>query len=282
MQSDKKTTPVRLDDITIIQMDSSSIYVTWKVFSGQGETAFAEILRSKSSDGPYSIVNRVNVTQGWYKDSDIYSQDRWAVYYYKVRVVDSSGRTIEYGPISLASSMDPMVSHIANHFPIYLRRAGLDILIFKKKGVGDERCQTCYDPELNKTTISNCPECGGTGYKGGFYSPIRTLAVVGIEQKSNQISTRKTQEAVIGGIFANFPVLSLGDFIYTVGTGKRYEIMEITPVVLHGALVSQNCNMHTVKPSDAIEKIAIPDLTKLPSLIPSKKAVYNTTLLHPK
>lgn len=93
---------------------------------------------------------------------------------------------------------------------------GTEVLILKKKRWGNF-CGTCGSNEVNSSTLHNCPACGGTGYVGGFYLPIRCfvdlMSLTHGQLYDGQVGGIRT-EAMLQVQMQPYPLLEIGDVLY--------------------------------------------------------------------
>lgn len=101
---------------------------------------------------------------------------------------------------------------------------GRDVAILKKKTHG-KRCNVCYSIGAGATLNSNCKNCYGTGWTGGYDSPILSLAKVRDQppQDSLEPNGRNRMNVSQIGMLA-FPKLNIGDVIVELNRDKRWEV----------------------------------------------------------
>lgn len=257
------------------QHNSQGLLVSWRPFIPSNVTGTVKISRSYDSESlDYEYLTTVKCSQGWFFDDTVSLRDRWRKPFYKLVINDDSGRTREYGPIHLVNLLDPIDRAIIKENQIYLRLAGVEVLVYQLRGEEGDPCPSCWDPELGKSSLSNCPICLGTGKVYGYYPPILTLAALGKEVQQNTLTDRKTQEASVEAFFSSYPILNLGDIVCFVGMGDRYRVADITQIVKHRALLAQSTSMVALKPTDPSDKIPLPEISTLQPLLVRKRGYY--------
>ena len=253
----------KLDGIIVAKQTNQAQIVGWRFIPfGVAEPAAAKVKvwRSASPDSGFEQIATVPALKGWFFDEDIDLLNRWAVYYYKLDLVVEDV-TQGYGPVRLEGSNDRIAAGLVKHRNTYLRLAGLPVLIYPYLAAG-ERC-SCWDAVLRKSTVSDCSGCFGTGYLSGYYSPILTLAQIGVEAKQNQVGERIEQETVVELMMSNYPVLRPGDVVYEIDAGRRYKVQAVTPSEKSRMLIGQDALGYGLQPTDTEHNIPIPEIDKI-------------------
>lgn len=271
--------PLRLDNIVVAQQNSTAQLIGWRFFAVgvSGENARVAIYRSYVENDGFELIDRIAASRGWYRDDTVVLTDRYQLPFYKLVVEDLNGNTREYGPIRVKGETTVIARSLTQNTNLYLGLAGVPVLIYQKKFDLSERCTVCWDIDLQKSTLSNCPECLGTGFVGGFYTPILTLAALGVEVKANMLGSRTTQDTQIEGSMSNYPVLRPADILYVVDRGHRYRIEQVTPVEMHQSLIKQDFLLAGLKPTDVEDSIPIPDLNTLDPILSRVDAPHRLT-----
>lgn len=136
------------------------------------DTSYYRVERSLDQKKSYVLLAD-NLTDLFYVDTDA-KEVPGAVYFYKVTAFSSSGATKILGEVSpswqrsvgLYGMIESALSVHRDHlWSIAFKNYGEDVFILTKKRVG-KRC-VCYDPNSGVPS-SDCVNCFGTGYLGGF------------------------------------------------------------------------------------------------------------------
>lgn len=103
---------------------------------------------------------------------------------------------------------------------------GVDVAILKRRHYG-ERCSTCFDRASGMIMLSRCDECYGTGWEGGFYPSIKSVArfVEGTlntqKDRSGNTEIRQSQLELL-----DFPRLEKDDIIVELDSGRRWVVAQ--------------------------------------------------------
>ena len=138
----------------------------------------------------------------------------------------------------------------------YIKRKGI-FLIRKKNG---KVCPRCFDTLKRRNGDPSCPICYGTGYLGGYYTPIpiyfqfiepSQISQMGITNigpmESNQLTAW----------MSNFPVATSNDMLIDTVTGLTYCISGVRGTSLGGALIRQILVLQQEEPSSGIYNFPI-------------------------
>jgi len=253
----------KLDGIVVAKQTNKAQIVGWRFIPfGVAEPAAAKVKvwRSASPDSGFEQIATVPALKGWFFDEDVDLLNRWSVYYYKLDLV-SDGITQGYGVVRLEGVNDSIAAGLVKHRNTYLRLAGIPVLVYPYLAAG-QRC-SCWDAVLRKSTVSDCGTCYGTGFLSGYYSPILTLAQVGVEAKQNQVGERIEQETIVELMMSNYPVLRPGDVVYEIDAGRRYKVQAVTPSEKSRMLIGQDALGYGLQSTDVEHNIPIPEIDKL-------------------
>jgi hypothetical protein len=136
---------------------------------------------------------------------------------------------------------------------------GSKVFLFKKMSSG-ERCQQCWDYDLDSSTNSDCPTCGGTGQLFRYSKPYITY---GGALQSSSISRQHAQEGMIadyGETKLSLPALvelRTDDIVY-------YQILGLW------FIVNSNLTISGLKSIDTLQTIL---MNELPSHSPQIKTL---------
>lgn len=114
-------------------------------------------------------------------------------------------------------------------------------LVFLRRRWGP-RCQTCYSHTARVTVRAGCPECYGTGFSLGYWTPVPSVAVYRSAPPDTALTqggALMTQIATIK--FGAHPLLAAGDVFYNTQTYSCWEVDRVDPRQLQGHAYKQSC-----------------------------------------
>lgn len=256
---------LRLDNIVVAQQTADSQVVGWTLL-GIGPAAngaVVEVHRSYVENDGFDLIATVDASVGFYRDDTVNLFDRWRFPYYKLTVVDSLGNRREHRPARVSGALDGIAISIIRNTNIQLRQGGNPILVYARKSDESDRCTACWDTVLRKVTVSFCEVCFNTGYSGGYYAPILTLAVISPEVKSIAAGDVSRQPSTTSALFGNYPVLRPRDLVYELDTGKRFRIVTIAPVEKQRMLLNQTVTLEGLAAGDVENRVVVPQISEM-------------------
>lgn len=116
---------------------------------------------------------------------------------------------------------------------------GVYVAILKKKSFG-ARCQTCFDQATKTVTLSNCPDCYGTGWDDGYYNPMLSNARIQEAPMQTRMEPSSEVEIVQANIeLLDFPRLNKDDVIVERDTSRRWLVRSVTDRYLRRRSLTQ-------------------------------------------
>lgn len=117
---------------------------------------------------------------------------------------------------------------------------GLEAKVLKRRHFGTH-CPICKDPLTDEILIYKCVNCYGTGWVGGFYTPIATY--MHIQPAAVQTDTTpvgNTAQVVTNIRLLSYPKVEKGDVLVEVNTNRRWIVNEMRPSEVHRIIVHQD------------------------------------------
>lgn len=249
---------IEFDEILVAQA-SFTARVVWWAFKPTNDDLTGlevEVQRSYSQTDSFARVAVVRYPITYYVDTEVNLRDFWRDAYYKLAAT-FQGRTVVTEPRGLASIVSVPAREMIRLHNLDLRFSGMPVLVYLvRKG---DRCPDCWDPVLKKVTRSSCTTCYATGFKGGYYSPVLTLANIVPEEKTNQpdVTMRESTRTMLK--MSNFPALRPRDVIREVNSGILWRVEKVSSSELERVVIIQECNLIKLETSEVEHKLPIPD-----------------------
>lgn len=269
---------LRLDSIIVAQQTTDSQVIGWTLL-GVGPAAVGAVIRIFRSYAPndgFDLIAVVYANTGFYRDDTVNLYDLWRVPYYKLEILDSLGHTRTYGPHRVSESLDGIAISLIRNTNIAIRLGGSPILIYMRKSGDADRCLMCWDAKLRKVTQSSCEYCYNTGFDGGYFDPIMTLAVIPPEAKRNAPGDMMRQMATTAALMSNYPVVRPRDLIYEIDTGKRFRITGVETAEKQRMLINQNVSLEALVPGDVEHRLPVPPIASLTPVLSRSTAPHRT------
>lgn len=156
---------IRTLQVTIL---SQREYLLEWTLSGDpaGETWTVE--RSDAPESHFQTLGTVLDGDQGFLDTQPMTYQKYIPYYYRVRYPDNSVSALARMPYQPDKYLIQHVWNVRRHLK---RDNGVLCHYFHKQDYGI-RCSLCYDPDLNKVVMKDCPECLGVGYENGYTDPV--------------------------------------------------------------------------------------------------------------
>lgn len=203
----------------------TSIYLEWSLAGD-----YFNISRSTSPDDGFETIAS-NIIQPFYTDTTADSYDENIRYYYMVYGFSSDGTQLSTdGPGTLIyNTMDNIANKLMYEAEVNLRMMNNPPVFFLlKKRVGTP-CTQCFNPITKRPRYSDCEVCNGTGYVGGYHSPIISRISQDVSQlmlASGELDADKTVLTPITAWVLNTPLLYPEDVMVDV-LDQRYKVVSV-------------------------------------------------------
>lgn len=199
-----------------------------------------ELQRSQSPESDFETVHRF--TDSVQFVDELQYKRLWTTLFYRIKTTQlSTGAVAITGPEGIGSAPNLEALEIIRRNDILLKNRrhgiGVPIIVFLKKRSGIT-CE-CWDADKKRPRTSNCLECFGGTFYGGYHDPIITWANLTPDTKMVQIPQWGEMEANESRIFmSNYPVLTPKDVVIDphkmiLWTVERIETSERRGCLLH-------------------------------------------------
>ncbi len=210
------------------------------------------ILRSGDSpSGPYEQLAGPLRDQYMLRDITVSLLHKWRQYFYKLRVVHvPTSEETEFGPSSSTEpEHDLIAGDIIRQEDILFREfLGRKCWLFIARTFGP-RC-TCWDPYLGRKTRSGHAACFGTGFLGGYMSPIEIYPQIDPPGKNQQAtSLMQLQPGDTLARMICFPPVSPNDILIE-SENKRWKVIKVSNTQRLRAVVHQELTLHEIPKGD--------------------------------
>jgi hypothetical protein len=220
----------------------------------------------------FTILTSTDPSTGFAVDGSVQNQlyylhnvrnyDLSRIYYYQIQVQNTSTGEIattptfylEAAPSGVALSMIDkerrFLSTIIAHPGFYLIR--------KKTG---RTCPRCFDQLKRRDGDPLCPVCYGTGYLGGYYTPVKIyfqfVEPSRISQPGMTVFGQLEANQVIVWM-SNFPIATANDALVDAITGIAYLVSAVRGTTFGGALIRQILTLQQIEPPAGIYNFPLP------------------------
>jgi len=235
------------------------------------------VLRSGDSPmGPYDQIAGPLRDQYWLRDIQVSLLHKWRQYFYKIKIVHRpTGEEETFGPSSSTTpEPDLIAAEIIRQEDLLFREViGRRCWLFIARTFGP-RC-SCYDVTMGRKTISAHLPCFGTGFLGGYMSPIETWVQIDPSGKtSSESSLQEMQPKDSSARMISFPPVSPRD-ILVESENRRWKVISMTSTERLRSVVHQEFKIHEIPKGDI--EYALPVNVDLKSLRPSAERNFKNS-----
>jgi hypothetical protein len=217
-------------DVTVYPTWYSSVNVSWTYPSTWGAVR-TNVYHSAKEQGPFTKLTLTPLDTNVNSLSDVTTQDFSKIYegWYVVEGVLSSGKRIQSSPTSWRNKRNSWVqlraSEIQRREWLLLRNfVGVESYVFSRKTYG-QRCEECWDYNLEKIVRDRCSVCYGTSFQGGYWAPVKTL--MQYDSTPDEILLQyfgKFENNMLTAWTISYPHIEHRDLLYRKGDGKLFEV----------------------------------------------------------
>lgn len=209
------------------------------------------VLRSDAAMGPYRQLGGALRDKYHFRDVEVHLLKKWGQHFYKLKVVDRrNGESQEFGP---AASSEPEPDLIAaaimyEEEVLWREMVGRKCWLFPARTFGP-RC-SCFDVTLGRTTRSNHMPCYGTGWLGGFLSPVEIFLQIDPSPKQTQLTdTGEWRPVVASARMSSFPPVNPRDIIIET-ENRRWRVANVQQTQRLRAVVHQELQLQEIPRGD--------------------------------
>lgn len=205
--------------------------------------------KSEAPHDGFEALAKIDPSNKSYIDDDIQIFKLWKNYYVRMKIVENASSKIYY-------SRSFTVEHQPNLEALELIRRtkislenerlgnGVPCLIYIRKE-GGQRCVECFDPIKRRSTKTNCINCYGTTYDGGFYTPITAYLNFTVDTKAMGIADHgNITQASNNALACNYPIFKSGDAIIDPRLNRVWTVISVKNIERRRHIVKQILNLN--------------------------------------
>lgn len=256
---------MRFYDTRLLCLPREGFHVQWRVEPENDDLAAIEleIQRSESPRGPWEVVAVVDpATTFTYTDVTApWRPKNWSLHYQLVGRLRATGAEVPRSAVVSVHGQLPMDAlEIIRQHNLLLRgvnghrpATGRACTVYKRRNFGF-RCRACTDEATGQVVISQCRECGGTGFAGsGYYDAIDDVAM---NINPNARATRLTplsrlQDNETSAFMTNWPLMADGDIVVE-DSERHWRVVDVQQTERQRVLVHQVLRLAEVDHNDVV------------------------------
>ena len=237
---------IEVKSIDVSPINKSSFAISWK-FEPTIEKLSDYRFSLEKSEAPhdgYEFLANINPASNYYIDDDIAIFKLWKSYYVRLKIESLDGADASYsrfGTVEHPPNLEAL--ELIRRTDITLKNPrygnGIECSIFLRKE-GGQRCQECFDALKRRSTKSNCVNCYGTTYDGGFFKAVKAFVNFSVDAKSMGVAdigsnTRSANRVML----SNYPKIKPGDVIIDMRLNRVWSVTEIQQIERRRHVIKQ-------------------------------------------
>jgi hypothetical protein len=252
---------VKVTDLYCDSFDLSRVDLRWKIDTVPGPRRDEDmheifnfefyVLRAGDSPmGPYQQIAGPFLDTYSFRDVQVNLLHKWRQYYYKLRVVDRrTQESVEVGPAATGEAPPDLIAAeiIRLEDTLFREFVGRRCWLYAARTFGP-RC-SCFDATMNRIMRSNHAPCFGTGYLGGYMSPVEVFVQIDPNPKQDGMAVIPIQPGDAMGRMISFPPANPND-ILVESDNRRWRIMNVRSTQRLRATVRQEMQLHEIPRGD--------------------------------
>ena len=253
-------------NIVVFVQPNGDRIIGWQFSQGVEipQTATITVQRARSG-GQWQVLQHDLPVSYCYTDSTAWNRNKYNNDFYRLRLNTEDGQQYV---------SDPQASGMTLSYPYYSEAANLIRLSQKqieltgrqgyllKKIMYGPKCPVCQQFRDDDPVNEHCPQCLGTGKKGGYYKAIPLGILEQGAQSAQDISiTGASVTETISAKCTAWPIIQYGDVWADKYTNQRFYIdqIQIASKFKHVPLVYL-LRMHLIQQSDVLHSKTATDL----------------------
>jgi hypothetical protein len=211
-----------------------------------------QVLRSEAPEGPYAAVCPAFYDTFHYRDGSVDLRKPFRRWYYRIRVTDPDGESLDYPSIGGAAlearpSLEALeasrrVRRVLRH------RAGRRLIFYPPRTFG-QLC-SCVDPITQQKLDDDHLTCFGTGWVGGYHRPFFEYGAISHTDKFGASALERDVQAQTAWLFVgNFPFVQ-SDWVVIENENIRWRAGAVASVERYRYPVLQRVKLSRIAVGD--------------------------------
>jgi hypothetical protein len=266
---------ITIDKIIVTPIKVDRVLIAWEftqTLENFHDYSF-ELQRSRAPETEFETIFKF-LDESQFLDEVNYKR-LWANLFYKIKITHNvSGKSIETDPTEFGYAPNLEALEIIRRNDILLKNKrhgiGVPVIVFLRKRQGID-CE-CWDRDKKRPRTSNCTDCYGGRFLGGFSDPIVTWANPTPDRKSVQIPQYGEQEQNESRLFfSNYPILTPKDLVLDPAKMILWTVEGVETSERRGHLLHQLTSVSFVDRSSVYYKL----IEKYPDVISNAVTMKN-------
>jgi hypothetical protein len=260
---------MRLEITKLTALHPQGYFVQWTLHGATESGVYGfQLYRSGGSAGPWDLVADVSDQYAFVDHPpavaggirpNAYALHR-AIYYKVVALTPS--RTVLEAVAEVAPGIEGRLAgqhrKAVRDFERATRKFGIPIVVLKRRSWG-VRC-ACIDPVTKNQAKAACVICFGTGFSGGYWTPVKTWGRKAANDESTAYSGHQVDEATSFKVWLPaLPLVERDDVLFFPRTQERCRIDKVTRTEIQHAPIHQLFVVQALDRSHALFRLKLDD-----------------------
>jgi len=216
------------------------------------------IERSESMAGPWTTIGGPFKDKWSFRDTQVNRRHRLRSYNYRLRIVEDATSNTAYSDVVLQKAETDLITvEIRRRMTVLFKEfVGRKAWLFPVRTFGT-RCADCWDETRQKVMKDRCQTCFGTGFAGGYMSPIEMLIQLDPESGADQATpSGEILDTTTTARMLALPPVKSKDLIIEA-ENIRWLVMNVSQTRKLRAVSHQQLQLHQVFPGDIAFKVPV-------------------------
>lgn len=245
--------PLRIVRLRILSLSIDYNEVYWDLADTMTDVLdfTFQVLRSEAPMGPWEELSPELEDRYMFVDNRVKVGNIYRKWFYLLRVKHKeTGNTFDFGPEQKEPVPDLVAEELRRHLGLLFSEFnGRRCWVLPARTMG-QRCSECWNPKLQKRTISGCRTCYDTGFIRGYHHPIEAWVQFDPTAKNEQASTQgRLQQTSTTARMGAFPPVKPDDLVIE-GENKRWVVRTVDETEQGRAPILQNLGLHLLPTTD--------------------------------
>lgn len=121
---------------------------------------------------------------------------------------------------------------------------GQEVVVLKRRRWGT-RCPRCWREGARAVVNGTCSVCYGTGYQGGYHTPVYCHAVMRVDGpvQLQRTDSGAAQPSSGRATLPSFPIVDCEDFVVELSRRRYFEVVSVDPKLVMGQRYAQKVGL---------------------------------------
>lgn len=199
---------VNVKNLTLSILDQERFLLSWDNIGDSTSGKFT-IERSDSPSSDFVELSEIDDTEESFIDTSPLTYRKYIPYYYRIKHADGTYSTTINLPYQQDNHLLQYIYTLNRHL---IRDVGIKSFYFHFKRYGFF-CE-CWNQQLRRSIVKNCPDCKGTGRKQGYGDPVEIYVSYPPDSPSELSVGHTTYQLLTPRAWtSNFPLIFPEDII---------------------------------------------------------------------